>query len=89
MSAHADALDCREKSGERRAAQYFIGTDYKLCAGLEEAGGLGEARSPARLGITAVTAGLLPRRRIMHNNLLHTNAQILIEAALSDRPKQY
>jgi hypothetical protein len=44
---------------------------------------------PARLGITAVTAGLLPRRRIMHNNLLHTNAQILIEAALSDRPKQF
>jgi hypothetical protein len=40
MSAHADALDCREKSGERRAAQYFIGTDYKPCAGLEEAGGL-------------------------------------------------
>ena len=87
MSAHADALDCREKSGERRAAQYFIGTDYKPCAGRSR--WIGEARSPARLGLTAVTAGLLACHRIMHNNLLHTNAQILIEAALSDRPKQY
>ena len=49
MSAHADALDCREKSGERRAAQYFIGTDYKPCAGLEEAGRL-EKHDPRSIG---------------------------------------
>ena len=50
MSAHADAADCREKSGERRAAQYFIGTDYKPCAGLEEAGGLEKHEIPRSIG---------------------------------------